>query len=94
MLLSRHTRRREVIALLSGAWPLTARAQQPILPVVGFLNAASADLFPHVVSAFRLGLNEAGYVEGKNVAVEYRWADNRYDRLTELAAELANRRAV
>jgi putative tryptophan/tyrosine transport system substrate-binding protein len=85
-------RRREVIALLGAAWSLPTRAQQPILPVVGFLNAASADLFPHVVSAFRLGLNEAGYVEGRNVAVEYRWADNEYDRLSELAVELTNRR--
>jgi putative tryptophan/tyrosine transport system substrate-binding protein len=84
-------RRREFMALLCAAWTPRARAQQPIPPAVGFLNAASADLFPHVVSAFRLGLNEAGYVEGKNVAVEYRWADNQYDRLTELAAELANR---
>jgi putative tryptophan/tyrosine transport system substrate-binding protein len=85
-------RRREFIAVLGAAWSPPVRAQQPILPVVGFLNAASADLFPHVVTAFRLGLNEAGYVEGKNVAVEYRWADNQYHRLTELAAELANRR--
>jgi putative tryptophan/tyrosine transport system substrate-binding protein len=85
-------RRREVIALFCAALTPPARAQQPIVPVVGFLNAASADLFPHVVSAFRLGLSEGGYVEGKNVAVEYRWADNQYDRLTDLAAELANRR--
>ena len=85
-------RRRAFIAVLCAAWSPPVRAQQPILPAIGFLNATSADHFPHVVSAFRLGLSEAGYIEGKNVAVEYRWADNQYDRLTKLAAELADRR--
>jgi putative tryptophan/tyrosine transport system substrate-binding protein len=85
-------RRREFIAGLgAAAWPLAASAQQP-LPVVGFLNAASPDLFAHIVRAFHLGLNEVGFVEGQNVAIDYRWAENQYDRLPTLAAELVRRR--
>jgi putative ABC transport system substrate-binding protein len=88
-------RRRDFIKAITisvAGWPLTPRAQQPKLPVVGFLNAASPDQFTHVVCAFHLGLSEAGYVEHRNVAIEYRWAENQYDRLPALAADLVGRR--
>jgi putative ABC transport system substrate-binding protein len=92
-----HMRRREFVTLIGGAaaaWPLAARAQQPKVPVIGFLDSKSARDSRQIVAAFHRGLNEAAFIEGQNVAIEYRWGDNQHDRLPMLVADLVQRKVA
>jgi ABC-type uncharacterized transport system substrate-binding protein len=90
-------RRRDFIKVMAGsavAWPLVARAQQPAMPVIGFLHPGTANSYVDVLAAMRKGLSESGYVEGQNVAIEYRWAEDRYERLPAMAADLVHRQVT
>src|SRR6266481_4037643 len=92
-----HIERRKFLATLGGAavaWPVAARAQQAPLPVIGYLSGGSPKELTYLTSAFREGLNESGHAEGQNVAIEYRWAEGRYDRLPAMAADLVHRQVT